>query len=96
MSIEEFLNACEQSLRRAEAVVRQPMQLQIELTNLEELLRCEWPEAILKIKESGLAPDYKKIIDLIFERITKMEAIAQASNSLFDGLEDFMQRSNNR
>ena len=96
MPIDEFLNACELCLGRAEAVVRHPIKLQAELVELEELLRKEWPNAMMEMKEVGLIPDYKETIDIIFKRITKIEAVAQSSNSLFDGLEDFMQRSNNR
>lgn len=96
MSIEEFLNACEQRLRRAETVVQQPLKLEVELIELEEFLRCEWPDAIIKIKDSGITSQYKETIDMIFKRITNIETIAKTNKSLFDGLEDFMQRSSNR
>ena len=60
---EEFLNACEHKLRRAESVVRQPTQLQAELIELEELLRNEWPDAIMNIKETGMKKQYEEKID---------------------------------
>jgi hypothetical protein len=96
MTIEEFLNACEERLRRAESYVRQPLNLQTELENLEELLRKEWPNAIVEIKEVGLSTQYKEKLDIIFKRITKIEKIAHSATSLFDGLEDFMQRPSKR
>ena len=61
MTVKEFLNTCELKLLRAEGVSRQAEKLQVELIELEELLRNQWPDA-----------------------------------SLFDGMEEFMQRSNNR
>jgi hypothetical protein len=96
MDVIEFFDACGESLRRAEAVVRQPIKLQEELVQLEELLRREWPNAVLEIKESGLLPQYKDTIDDFFQRITKIESVTKANSSLFDGLEVFMQRSNSR
>ena len=96
MSVEEFLNACELRLERAEAVLGDPIELQSQLLELEELLRTEWPDAIIKIKEAGGAPQFKEIIEMIFTRITKIETAATTGKSLFDGLEDFMQRSNDR
>jgi hypothetical protein len=96
MTVIEFLNACGESLGRAETVVRQPIKLQEELVQLEELLKREWPKAMIELQENGLLPQYKDTIDEFFKRITKIESITKANISLFDGLEDFMQRSSHR
>ena len=93
MSVEEFLSACEDRLKRAEGVVREPLSLQEELMGLEELLRSDWPNTIIALKEVGMTPEQKQKIELIFKCITRIEAITQSTNSMFDGLEDFMQRS---
>ena len=69
LSTEEFLNACEHKLRRAESVVRQPTQLQAELIELEELLRNEWPDAIMNIKETGMTKQYEEKIEMIFNQL---------------------------
>ena len=89
---EEFLNACEHKLRRAESVVRQPTQLQAELIELEELLRNEWPDAIMNIKETGMKKQYEEKIEMIFKRISKLELVTKSSIALFDGIEGFLQR----
>jgi hypothetical protein len=92
LSTEEFLNACEHRLRRAEGVVRQPIQLQAELIELEELLRNGWPDAIMNIKETGMTKQYEEKIEIIFRRISKLESVAKSSIALFDGIEGFLQR----
>jgi hypothetical protein len=89
---EEFLNACEHRLRRAEDVVRQPTQLQAELIKLEELLRNDWPDAIMNIKETGMTKQYEEKIEMIFKRISKLESVAKSSIAVFDGIEGFLQR----
>ena len=96
MNVIEFFNACGEILGRAEAVVRQPIKLQEELVQLEELLKREWPNAMIELQESRLLPQYKDTIDEFFKRITKIESVTRANISLFDGLEDFMQRSRDR
>ena len=96
MTVKEFLNTCELKLLRAEGVSRQAEKLQVELIELEELLRNQWPDAIMEIKESGLSESDREIIEIIFKKIRKLEAVALSGASLFDGMEEFMQRSNNR
>jgi hypothetical protein len=96
MTIEEFLNTCELKLLRAEGVSRQPEKLHIELIELEELLRNQWPDAIMYIKDSGLSENDREMIEMIFEKIRKLEAVAASGASLFDGMDEFMQRKKNR
>jgi hypothetical protein len=93
ISVKEFLDACEARLARAEGVLKEPLRLQEELMGLEQLLRSNWPNAIIALKEVGMTPEHKQKIEAIFKRITKIEEHTQSTNSIFDGLEDFMQRS---
>ena len=96
MKLEEFLNACEERLRRAETLVDNPVQLKSELKELEEFLRIEWPNAIIGIKEAVLEPEDKEKIAMIFHKIKRLELNTKTRVSFFDGIENFMQQSDNR
>ena len=96
MSIENFVNACELQLGRVEGVVNQPLKFQEELNGFEELLRNEWPDAIIELKDSGLKAQDREKIQRIFKKIKQLETKAQTRGSFFDGIEDFMQKSRNR
>lgn len=93
MSIEAFVNAVEENLRRVEAVINQPNQLQIELEELDQLLRNEWPDAIIKSNSGELSTNQLGRIKLIFKKIKKLELKANSKIQLYDGIEEFMQRS---
>ena len=96
MKLEEFLNACEERLRRAEGVLNHPSQLQVELAELDQLLRNEWPGAIIEIDDATLEPQIKEKITMIFQRIKKLENNTKARVSFVDGIEEFMQQTRNR
>ena len=96
MSIKSFVNACELQLRRVENVVNQPLKFQQELKEFEELLRKEWPDAIIELQDAGLKDQDKEEIQKIFKKIKELETKAQTRGSFFDGIEDFMQKSRNR
>ena len=96
MDLENFMNACEQRLGRVEAVLNNPLKLESELKELEELLRIEWPDAIISINEAGLKPEDKEKIEMIFNKIKKIELNTKTRVSFFDGIENFMQQSYNR
>lgn len=96
MTIPEFVNACEHRLRRAESFIKQPLKLQTELEELDRLLRSQWPDAIIAIKDGELAAKDRETIELIFKKIKKLEIITKTRVSLFDGIEDFMQQPRNR
>jgi hypothetical protein len=95
MTIKEFINACEDMLRRVESVVKQPLKLQVQLEEFEELLRKEWPDAIIEIKDEGMDPHDRETIEMIFKKIEKLGSIVKSNVSLYDGLEDFLQQSRN-
>ena len=67
-----------------------------ELKEFEELLRNEWPDAIIELKEAGLKAQDREKIQGIFKKIKQLETKAQTRVSFFDGIEDFMQKSRNR
>lgn len=93
MTMEEFLNACEDRLRRAEGFVKNPVQLQSDLNQLEEVLRSEWPDAILELKDTGLTTQEREKLEMIVEKIKKLEIIAKSRLELFDGIEEFLQKT---
>ena len=96
MELEEFLDACEKQLRRVEDVVNRPLILEAELVELDHLLRNEWPAAIIKIKDVAHKPKVREKITMIFKKIKKLENNTKTRISFFDGIEDFMQQTNNR
>ena len=96
MTIKDFLNACEQQLGRAEGVVEKPIQLQRELESLDELLRNEWPDVMVRIKDLNLKQEETEKIAIIFERIKKLELKAKTRVSIYHGIEDFMQQPRNQ
>ena len=96
MKLEEFLDACEERLRRVEGVINHPLQLQAELAELDQLLRNEWPGAIVEVKDVALEPQVKEKIIMIFQRIKKVENNTKARVSFVDGIEDFMKQTRNR
>ena len=96
MSLEDFMNACEHQLKRVEDVLDQPLKLQSELTDLEELLRNEWPNAILSAKDDDLVIKQKEKIEIILDRIKKLEIKTKTKVSLFDGMKEFIQQATNR
>ena len=96
MSLEDFLNACELGLKRAKVVLNQPLVLQTELVNLDELLRNQWPDAMKNIQENGLRQKDEERITLILNEIKKLEVHTKTRQSLFDGIESFLQESRNR
>ena len=96
MKLEEFLDACEKQLRRVEDVVNRPLILEAELVELDHLLRNEWPAAIIEIKDMAHEPKVREKITMIFKKIKKLENNTKTRISFFDGIEDFMQQTNNR
>ena len=96
MDLKNFMNACEERLRRAETLVDNPLQLKSELKELEEFLRIEWPNAIIGIKEAVLEPEDKEKIVMIFHEIKRLELNTKTRVSFFDGIEKFMEQSDNR
>ena len=90
ISLEEFVNACEERLRRVEAVINTPEQFQSELQQLEELLRSEWPDAIVNIKEFGITAEEKEKIKIVIKKINKIELEANTRISFFEGIDDVM------
>ena len=95
MKLQNFLNACEEQLGRVEGVINHPIQLQRELAELDQLLRNEWPSAIVNIKDLTLEPQVKEKMIMIFEKIKKLENSTKTRVSFFDGIEDFMQQTRN-
>ena len=95
MKLQKFLNACEEQLGRVEGVINHPIQLQRELAELDQLLRNEWPSAIINIKDLTLEPQVKEKMIMIFEKIKKLENSTKTRVSFFDGIEDFMQQTRN-
>ena len=96
MDLRNFVNACEERLKRAELVLNNPSQLETELKELEELLRIEWPDAILTARGVDLEPEDKEKIVMIFNKIKKIELNTKTRVSFFDGIENFIQQSDNR
>ena len=96
MNVESFLDACEERLRRVEGVMNHPHKLQVELIELDQLLRNEWPSAIVEIKDRTLEPQVREKIIMIFQKIKKLENNTKTRVSFFDGIEDFMQQTRNR
>ena len=96
MDFKEFLNACEERLGRVEGVLNQPIELQVSLEELEDLLRNEWPDAIISAKDVDVEPEDKQRLDVIFEKIKKLENNTKARVSFFNGIEGFMQQPRNR
>ena len=96
MKLQDFLNACEEQLRRVEDVLNHPLKLQEELAELDQLLRNEWPSAIIDIKDIMLEPQVREKITMIFKKIKKLENNTKTRVSFFDGIEDFMQQARNR
>ena len=92
MSLEEFVNACEEQLRRVEVIINQPVQLQSVLEELEVLLRSEWPDAIIQIKEFGITAEEKEKIEIIFKKINKIELETKTRVSFFEGIDEFMKQ----
>ena len=87
------MNACEERLRRVESVLSQPIQLQSELQDLEELLRNEWPNAIIQLKDLEFAAEDKKNLEMIVKKIKKLEVSTKTKVSLFDGVDAFLKQS---
>ena len=96
INIDNFIDACEASLGRAEGVINQPLKLQVELEGLDKLLRNEWPTAILDLKERKLSPEDREKIKIIFRKIKKLEMNTGSRISLYNGIEDFMREPRNR
>ena len=96
MNLKEFISACEENLRRVEGVVDKPLQLQSELELLEELLRNEWPDAIIQSRDIGLSTQDKEKMKTIFQRIKGLQTKTSARVSFFDGIESFMEQPRNR
>ena len=69
MELEEFLDACEKQLRRVEDVVNRPLILEAELVELDQLLRNEWPTAIIEINDMAQEPQVREKITMIFKKI---------------------------
>ena len=90
MNIIEFVSACEERLKRVESALDKPLQLQSELEALEELLRSEWPDAMIRIKEDGIKLEDKKNIELIFKKIKRIELETNNRVSFFNGIDNFM------
>ena len=90
MSLEEFINACESILGRVEDFVNQPSQFRLELEELEALLRSEWPDAIVNIKEFGITAEEKEKIKIVIKKINKIELEANTRISFFEGIDDVM------
>ena len=96
MDLENFINACEKRLQRVDTLLNNPLQLESELKELEELLRIEWPNAIINVREEGLEPKDREKIAMIFNKIKQIELYTKTRVSFFDGIEKFMQQSDNR
>lgn len=96
ISIEEFFTACKVQLERAEGVIQQPSQFNAELDELELILRNHWPDIISKLNDEGISQEHKDDASMIFQKIKKLETISNSRTTLFDGMEDFMQRSKHR
>ena len=96
MGIEAFINAVEERLRRVEDVINDPLKLQSKLEDLEQLLRNEWPDAIVKSNEGGLSPKEVEGVDKVFKKIKKLELKAKTRLLLYDGIEDFMRQPRNK
>ena len=96
MRLEDFLDACEEQLRRVEGVMNHPLQLELALAELDQLLRNEWPNAIVEVKDRTLEPQVKEKINMIFKKIKKLENNTKTRVSFFDGIEGFMQQTRNR
>ena len=96
VDLEDFLNACEQRLRRAVAVVDQPSVFQTELEELEELLRNQWSDAMNKIQDGNLGETERERILLVLNKLKELELYTETRKSLFDGIEDFLQQAKDR
>ena len=73
-----------------EDFVNQPSQFRLELEELEALLRSEWPDAIVNIKEFGITAEEKEKIKIVIKKINKIELEANTRISFFEGIDDVM------
>ena len=96
VTLEDFIDAVEDKLKRAEAVINRPSQFENELGALDEFLRNHWPNAIHAVKDSGIGSSEKEKMGMILKKIRKLELNTKTSISLFDGIEDFMLQPRNR
>lgn len=96
MTIEDFLNACEDILSRALNDSKDPKKLKNILQELELILKDKWSEAVIQLSDTNLSDQRRNQIKNIFEKIVELELISSTQLSLFDGIKEFVQRSTNR
>ena len=96
MTIEDFLNACEDILSRAQNDSKDPKKLKNILQELEIILKDKWSEAIIHLNDTDLSDHRRNQIKNISEKIVELELISSTQLSLFDGIKEFVQRSTNQ
>ena len=96
VAIEDFLNACEDILSRAQSDSKDPIKLKNILQELDIFLKDKWSEAIIQLSNTELNDHQRNQIKDIFEKIVELELISTTQLSLFDGIKEFVQRSTNR